>query len=51
MSEKDIVGVFLKWIQDGGLSGWIEHYLNAGDEAMLREISKVYNQLRQAFGV
>ncbi len=51
MSEKQIAEIFLNWVKDGGLAGWIEHYLKAGDEAKLKEISQVYQQLRQAFGV
>ena len=47
--EKQIVQVFLNWVQDGGLAGWIEAFMQ--DEAKLREISQVYGQLREVFGV
>ncbi|MHA1822172.1 MAG: hypothetical protein ACTSU2_13705 [Promethearchaeota archaeon] len=50
MSERQIVEVFLNWVKDGGLAGWIEHYLQAGDEAKLQEIAQVYQQLKAAFG-
>ena len=52
MSEKDTVEVFLNWIQDtqNGLAAWIQHFLNAGDEAKLREIYEVYNKIKTIFG-
>ena len=50
--ENATVDVFLKWIQDaqGGLAAWVEHYLNSGDEAKLREISGLYSQIKAVFG-
>ena len=50
--EKATVEVFLNWIQDtqGGLAAWVEHYLNAGDEAKLREIYEIYIKIKATFG-
>jgi len=50
--EKATVEVFLNWIQDsqGGLAAWVEHYMNAGDEAKLREIYDLYNKIKNIFG-
>ena len=48
--EKQIVGVFLTWVKDGGLAGWIEHFLNQGDDSKLKDISQVYTQLKTVFG-
>jgi hypothetical protein len=48
MSERQITEIFLNWVKDGGLAGWIEAYMQ--DEAKLREISAVYSTLKSAFG-
>ena len=48
MSERQITEIFLNWIKDGGLAGWIEAFMQ--DEAKLREISTVYGTLKTTFG-
>ncbi len=50
MSEDQLCKVFLDWVKDGGLAGWIEYYLNAGDAEKLKEIAQVYDQLKETFG-
>jgi hypothetical protein len=40
--------VFLGWVRDGGCAGWIESAMD--DEAKLREIEQVYDNLKRAFG-
>ncbi|MBD3352761.1 MAG: hypothetical protein GF364_14835 [Candidatus Lokiarchaeota archaeon] len=49
IDDKEIVKIFLNWVKDGGLAGWIEAYME--DEAKLKEISEVYTKLRQIFNV
>jgi len=41
---------FLDWIKQGGVAQWIQHFLDAGDEAKLREIKGVYDKIKAAFG-
>ena len=41
---------FLDWIKQGGVAQWIQHFLDAGDEAKLREIKGVYDKTKAAFG-
>jgi len=52
MSEADrqATEYFLDWIKQGGLAQWIEHFLNQGDEAKLRQIKEVYDKIKQVFG-
>ena len=40
----------LSWIRQGGLSQWVEHFLNQGDEAKLKQIREVYDKIKQVFG-
>ena len=47
---KQIAEIFNNWVKDGGLAGWIQHYLDSGDEAKLREIAATYTSLKAAFG-
>lgn len=43
---------FLEWIKDGeGLSGYINYYLQQNNAHIISELSKIYNELRQIFGV
>jgi hypothetical protein len=43
---------FLEWIKDGeGLSGYINYYLQQNNAQIISELSKIYNELRQIFGV
>ncbi|MBY9017430.1 MAG: hypothetical protein KGD66_01230 [Candidatus Lokiarchaeota archaeon] len=43
---------FLEWIKDGeGLSGYINYYMQQNDAQIISEISKIYAELRQIFGV
>jgi len=42
----------LEWIKDGeGLSGYINYYLQQNNAQIISELSKIYNELRQLFGV
>ena len=50
MSEDQLCKVFLDWVRDDGLAGWIQYYLDQGDTEKLKEIAKVYEQLKNAFG-
>jgi len=48
--ERQAVEYFLEWIKQGGLVQWVEHFLNQGDEAKLRQIKEVYDKIKQVFG-
>lgn len=48
--ERQSVDYFLQWIQQGGLTQWLEHFLNQGDEAKLRQIKEVYDKIKRIFG-
>ncbi|UCC21033.1 MAG: hypothetical protein JSV62_07070 [Promethearchaeota archaeon] len=43
---------FLDWIKDSeGLAGYINYYLQQNNAQVISELSKIYNELRQIFGV
>ena len=43
---------FLEWIKDSeGLSGYINYYLQQNNTSIISELSKIYSELRQIFGV
>jgi hypothetical protein len=43
---------FLEWIKNSeGLSGYISYYLQQNNIQIISELSKIYNELRQLFGV
>ncbi|MFW9828269.1 MAG: hypothetical protein ACFFEY_11810 [Candidatus Thorarchaeota archaeon] len=43
---------FLEWIKDSeGLAGYINYYLQQNNVQIISELSKIYNELRQIFGV
>jgi len=43
---------FLDWIKDSeGLAGYINYYLQQNNTQIISELSKIYNELRQIFGV
>ena len=43
---------FLDWIKDSeGLSGYINYYLQQNNSQIISELSKIYTELRQIFGV
>ena len=46
--DRAIVEVFLNWVKDGGCAGWIESAMY--DEAKLREIAQIYQDIKTAFG-
>ena len=49
---KGEVQSFLEWIKDGeGLSGYINYYLQQNNALIISELSKIYAELRQIFGV
>lgn len=49
---KDEVQSFLEWIKDSeGLSGYINYYLQQNNTSIISELSKIYAELRQIFGV
>ena len=49
--ERQAVEYFLQWMTPtgGGLAQWIEHFLNQGDEAKLRQIKEIYDKIKQIF--
>ena len=49
-ADKQAVEYFLEWIKTGGLSQWVEHFLNQGDETKLRQIKDVYDKIKNVFG-
>ncbi|MBY8987662.1 MAG: hypothetical protein KGD61_04350 [Candidatus Lokiarchaeota archaeon] len=49
---KGEVQSFLEWIKDSeGLSGYINYYLQQNNTPIISELSKIYAELRQIFGV
>jgi hypothetical protein len=49
---KGEVQSFLEWIKDSeGLSGYINYYLQQNNTSVISELSKIYSELRQIFGV
>jgi len=48
--DRQAVEYFLDWINNKGLQQWIEHFLNQGDEAKLREIKEIYDKIKEVFG-
>jgi hypothetical protein len=49
---KGEIEAFLEWIKDAdGLSGYINYYLQQNNAQIITELSKIYNELRQIFGV
>lgn len=49
-ADRQSATYFLDWIKQGGVSQWIQHFLDSGDEAKLREIKGVYDKIKAAFG-
>jgi hypothetical protein len=46
------IQTFLDWIKDSeGLSGYINYYLQQNNIQIISELSKIYTELRQIFGV
>ncbi len=46
------IKAFLDWINDSeGLAGYINYYLQQNNAKIISELSKIYNELRQIFGV
>ena len=46
------IKAFLDWIKDSeGLAGYVSYYLQQNNAQIISEISKIYNELRQIFGV
>ncbi len=52
-TEKQSVQYFLEWMSPngGGLAQWIEHFLNQGDESKIKQITEIFNKIKQIFGV
>jgi len=49
---KGEIEAFLEWIKDtDGLSGYINYYLQQNNAQIIAELSKIYSELRQIFGV
>ncbi len=49
---KGEIEAFLEWIKDtDGLSGYINYYLQQNNAQIISELSKIYSELRQIFGV
>ncbi len=49
-ADKQAAQYFADWIKQGGVAQWIEHFLNQGDEAKLRQIKEVYDKIKKVFG-
>ena len=49
-AEKQATQYFLDWIKSNGLTDWVKHFLDAGDEAKLRQIKEVYDKIKSIFG-
>ena len=48
---KQEVDGFLQWINDpNGLAGYIKHYLDENNTAVLQKLAKAYNDFRNVFG-
>jgi len=46
------IKAFLDWVkQEEGLAGYISYYLQQNNTQIISELSKIYNELRQIFGV
>lgn len=46
------IKTFLDWIKDGeGLAGYVSYYLQQNNAEIISDLSKIYNELRQIFGV
>ncbi|MHA2181523.1 MAG: hypothetical protein ACXAAH_08885 [Promethearchaeota archaeon] len=46
------IKAFLDWVkQEEGLAGYISYYLQQNNAQIISELSKIYNELRQIFGV
>lgn len=49
---KGEVESFLEWIKDSeGLSGYINYYIQQNNTSIISELSKIYTELREIFGV
>ncbi|KKM84819.1 hypothetical protein LCGC14_1295270, partial [marine sediment metagenome] len=49
---KGEIKAFLDWIKDAeGLVGYINYYLQQNNAQIISELSKIYGELRQIFGV
>ncbi|MHA2283303.1 MAG: hypothetical protein ACXAC5_20885 [Promethearchaeota archaeon] len=46
------IKAFLDWVkEEEGLAGYISYYLQQNNSQIISELSKIYNELRQIFGV
>ena len=46
------IKAFLDWIKDAeGLAGYVSYYLQQNNSQIISELSKIYDELRQIFGV
>jgi len=52
MSDPNVQSLqyFLQWIKDGGLSQWIEHFLNTGNESKLKQVLDIFNRIKEILG-
>ncbi len=50
--ERQAVDNFKEWMSPdgGGLDQLIEHFLNQGDEAKLKQVKEVYDKIKSVFG-
>lgn len=48
--DKQAVEYFKQWIDSNGLSQWIQHFLDQGDEAKLKQIKEIYDKIKAVFG-
>ena len=50
--ERQAVEYFKQWMtpNGGGLKDWVQHFLDQGDEAKLRQIKDIYDKIKTVFG-
>ena len=51
LPTKNEVQNFLAWITNNGLSEWITYYMEQNNTIVISELSKVYFDLKQIFGI
>ena len=48
--DRQAVEYFKQWIDSNGLSQWIQHFLDQGDEVKLKQIKEIYDKIKAVFG-
>ncbi|GAB4307315.1 MAG: hypothetical protein Kow0069_04750 [Promethearchaeota archaeon] len=52
MAELQAAQILLNWVKDAenGLAAYVQYYLDQNDEATLRKIKEVYDEIKALFG-